>query len=626
MSLATLCPRDMSSELDGGISELLQAILVRTNFVPVVRHVIGWRGLHHTLSGGEAWTAKIKGYAGIFGLRREETQKAEGWWRGRFVLTYFPDPAEALVELCSIRAGAATQRSDYVAFIRNFMRQLEVASLFDIGCIDFHVNWSQDTLELAVDSVTRQQVIALDGIRVARSGQSLELVEPGGYDQDFPSYETALALYEVLAASLTFTLGEPPVSMRFTESAGTQTLYDSTGRFWVRPCEGLLRCRLILRYGSTSSEHLLALGDKDQGCSEICWQAGAQLPARFSQALWWKAHTLSDRRSLDKTALGVDERPALLILTGFLGSGKTSFLQHFIEHQVQRSHFVAVIQNEIGEIGLDGKILDYSVTEIDEGCVCCTLVGSLKQAVRRILTDFQPDHIIVETTGLANPLNLLDEMAELSDLVRFDSVTTVVDAVNALHTLDNQPIAVDQVKAADVLLLNKQDLVDPDLLQRTHQRLRGLNPHAPILTTTKGHVHPALIYEMEDIGRERPDRKNPAGGSRPIGCVSHLDQGLWSHTIRLHRPVAQAVFWDTVAAIPPTVFRAKGVVDLDQPRQTVIFQYVAGRCELSRCHNPGVTDRFLTFIGQAEDRAVSVPLLDRLFAAKRDEEHSCEPL
>jgi G3E family GTPase len=622
MNLTVLCPRDMSSEADGGISELLRAVLVRTNFVLVVRHVIGWRGLHHTFTGGEAWTAKIKGCPGIFGLRQAETQAAGGWWRGRFVLTYFPDPAEEVVELCSIRAAAVTQRSDYVAFIRDFMAQLEVAMLFDIARIDLGVNWSQDTLELAVDSMTREQLVALDGIRVMRSGQSIELVESGGYDRDFPSYATALSFYEVLAASLTFTFGESPVSMRFTEFPGTQIVYDSAGRFEERPCEGVRRCRLILGYGATCSAQLCAVDETGHGLSEICWQAGAQLPAQFGQALWWEAHTLSDRRSLDKTALGVDERPALLILTGFLGSGKTSFLQHFIEYHIQRSHFVAVIQNEIGEIGLDGKLIDYSVTEIDEGCVCCTLVGSLKQAVRRILADFQPDTIIVETTGLANPLNLLDEIDELSDLVRFDSVTTVVDAVNALRTLDDQTIAVDQVKGADVLLLNKQDLADSDLLQRTRERLRRLNSHAPIVTTTKGHVHPVLIYDMQDAGRERTAGKDPAGG-RPIGGMSHLDQELWSHTIRLHRAVARADFLDSVAAIPPTIFRAKGVVDLDRPRQTFIFQYVAGRYELSRSDNPGVADRFLTFIGQGKDRAVSVPLLDQLFAPKRDEEDYC---
>ncbi len=74
-----------------------------------------------------------------------------------------------------------------------------------------------------------------------------------------------------------------------------------------------------------------------------------------------------------------------------------------IEYQTQCSRFVAVIQNEIGEVGLDGKLLDYTITEIDEGCVCCSLVGNLKRAVNGILSSFQPDYIILETTGVAKP-------------------------------------------------------------------------------------------------------------------------------------------------------------------------------------------------------------------------------
>ena len=151
----------------------------------------------------------------------------------------------------------------------------------------------------------------------------------------------------------------------------------------------------------------------------------------------------------------MDERPPLIILTGFLGSGKTSFLQHFIEYQTQRSRFVAVIQNEIGEVGLDGKLLDYTVTEIDEGCVCCSLAGNLKQAVRGILESFSPDTIILETSGLANPLNLLEEMSELGEVVRFDTTVTLVDVLNLESTLSDYRIAVDQIRAADVIVLNK---------------------------------------------------------------------------------------------------------------------------------------------------------------------------
>jgi G3E family GTPase len=219
-------------------------------------------------------------------------------------------------------------------------------------------------------------------------------------------------------------------------------------------------------------------------------------PSCYRDKLWWHADQLKGSKSVDKKILGMDERPPLIVLTGFLGSGKTSFLQHFIEYQTQRSRFVAVIQNEIGEIGLDGKLLDYTVTEIDEGCVCCSLVGNLKRAIQSILESFSPDYIILETSGLANPKNLLDDLGELAETVRLDATVTVVDALNFESTLANYAIAADQVAAADVLLLNKSDLVDEARLEQVKRQLGRLNANAPICVTRRGDVNPALIFDV----------------------------------------------------------------------------------------------------------------------------------
>jgi G3E family GTPase len=612
MNLAELCPRDVGSDPQAGIIELVRAILFRTNFVPVVRHLMGWRGLRHTVRSGEGWTAKLKDRSGIFGLRLDEIVPAEEWTCGRFILSYFPDPAEELVESCSVRAAGLTQREDYFSLIRNFLSETDFGSLFDIARLDVGVNWSKQAVWLGLESLSRQQVIARDGVRLMRNGQLVELVEPGGYDQDFPSYDVALSFYHVLAGSITFNLGEPPVGLSLKQAPGMQTLYGEDGHQWTRPGAFVRRIRLVLSYGETPRADTWLTEDGTHWEPGILWQQGDDLPREFRDALWWTAHSLPHRQSMDKTILGVDTRPPVFVLTGFLGSGKTSFLRNFIEYQVQRSRFVAVIQNEIGAVGLDGKVLDYSVTEIDEGCICCTLVGSLKPAVRRILSELQPDIIVVETTGLANPFNLLDDMAELADLIRFDSVITVVDAINAPRTLEDEPVAIEQVRGADVLLLNKQDLVDAAHLQEMTGRLRRVNPHAPIFTTTKGEIHPSLICEV-DPHRERAT-SDPAGLGSLTRRPTHCDEGIWSHTIALSRPLTQADFCHRVELIPSAVFRAKGIVDLTDPCQTVLFQYVAGRYELSEFHSPGAGDRFLVFIGQAKDPEPIVGELDGLFS------------
>jgi G3E family GTPase len=294
----------------------------------------------------------------------------------------------------------------------------------------------------------------------------------------------------------------------------------------------------------------------------------------------------------------VDERPPLIILTGFLGSGKTSFLQHFIEYQTQRSRFVAVIQNEIGEIGLDGKLLDYTVTEIDEGCVCCSLAGNLKQAVRGILESFSPDTIILETSGLANPLNLLEDITELGEVLRFDSTVTLVDALNLDAALADSPIAADQIRAADVIVLNKCDLVDDARLEAVRRRVQEINPRAPQFCTTQGDLNPGLIFDADDSGLDLNRKKSGAGF---VPHPTHSEAGLWSKSQRLPNALDREKFIRAVGSLPPAVFRVKGILEFSDSPQPLLFQYVAGRFELSLFPQPAVTERFLTVIGRGGD-------------------------
>ena len=207
----------------------------------------------------------------------------------------------------------------------------------------------------------------------------VELIEPGGYDQNFPSYETSLAFYDILASSFTFSFGEPPSYLRSASQAGKEIAYDAAGRhrkYLSRDCQAK---SLYLGYGLGDFREIIEsiIAKQVAADQDVAWKRGAAVLPQYKEAPWWNSHQVSDYKTLDKKILGIDERPQLIVLGGFLGSGKTTFLQHFIEYQVQMNRFVAIIQNEIGETGLDGKLLDqdYALTEIDEGCVCCTLVG-----------------------------------------------------------------------------------------------------------------------------------------------------------------------------------------------------------------------------------------------------------
>jgi G3E family GTPase len=602
MKLKQLYPNEILSSPELGIQELMRGLLVRTNFVPGVRHVIGWRGLKESFTSVEGWTAKIKSFAGVFGMHFDALDKLGDWWIATFPLLYFPDPQEELVEHSSLRAGAYTQRQDYLSYIRDFLLYPQLCELFKIGVIELGINEAGDALILGLDSISHQRMIAKDGVTLLREGRTVELIKPGDCDQNFPAYNTAIAFYQVLAASFTFNLGKPPAYMRYLRRPGKEIVYEAGGRHWQNPADDIHRESLYLGYGAAGFKNVIdAVADETAAASrDIEWEIGKAVMPEFKEALWWNAHQISDYKTLDKKILGVDDRPQLIVLTGFLGSGKTSFLQQFIEYQVQRNRFVAVIQNEIGETGLDGKLLDhdFSVTEIDEGCVCCTLIGNLKKAIHQILSSFQPDYIVLETTGLANPYNLLDEISEVNELVRFDSITTMVDGLNIEQTLNSYDVARDQIKAADIILLNKTDLLIKNLVGKISGQLKEINPSAPILTTVRGDINPALIYGVDPMDDPAVSNRKKSQEDKTQNHHTHERDGFSSYKISFNRPLAKEGFIEAIQALPSTVFRAKGVVEFMGADQPLLFQYVRGRFEFSEFTNPKMSERFLILIGQ----------------------------
>ncbi|PKN41528.1 MAG: hypothetical protein CVU60_10955 [Deltaproteobacteria bacterium HGW-Deltaproteobacteria-18] len=588
-------PGDLFLHAPQGMQELFRVIVMRTNFVPVLRHVIGWRGLKQLTGPVECWTARIRDFDGVFGIFFGGVVEGPDWVRGIFRLHYFPHPDEELVERCSLQAAALSQSGDYMARVRDFMTDPGFADLFHIAELTMSVDAEKKSLTLSLEGLEALRVVCEAGVAVERDGQRITLIKSGGLDSNFPAFATACGFFDVLAASMTFNLDQPPAGLRLTRAPGFELRRSLQGQLFESAVDDNSRMRLTIQYGEG------APGKDDAPRSSEWrtvhdWSLGEPVPEAFADSPWWSAHRLQGASSIDKKALGVDERPPLIVLTGFLGSGKTSFLKHFIEYQTQRSRFVAVIQNEIGAVGLDGKLLDYTVTEIDEGCVCCSLSGSLNRAVKGIVSSFDPDFIIVETTGLANPFNMLEEMEELTELARFDCILTVVDAPNAERTLAEHPIAVDQIRAADIVMLNKQDLVCAERLEAVTQMVRGHNPHAPVFSAVNGELHPALVLDVEDRLHGTLSDKG-----RKLHHLSHMHEGLWAKSVRLERPLEREAFLETVDRLPASIFRAKGVIEFADSPQALLFQYVGGRYEISIFPEQSDPDRFVTLIGQGGD-------------------------
>lgn len=589
---------DLEADPAAGLQALLRALLIRTQFLPTVRHRIGWRGLRAAASSVEAWTAKIRDAAGVYGLFFMGLAPAAGWDAARFGLCYFPEADEPLLERCSLAAAAAAHAEGYRERRRDFTSHPEAAGLFGIGTLLLCVRRDRRAAALALEAASALRTVAADGVQAQRAGQAVTLVAPGGIDQDFPAFETALGFFDVLAASVAFNLEQPLGRLIEARYPATQLVYDRSGRAEAVEAPGLWRGVLLLVWGEGAAEPLLeALGGAgaERPAALVAVDGPETAPPGYRERLWWRAHRLGgDSRSVDKKLLGVDERPPFILLTGFLGAGKTSFLQHYLEYQTRRSRFVAVIQNEIGAQGLDGKLLGYTVVEVDAGCVCCTLAGNLGRAVSGILERFTPDSVILETSGLADPFNLYEELEALSERLRLDATVTVVDAVNLEAALAKGPIAADQIRAADILVVNKCDLVDAQRAAAVEDRLASLNPAALRFRTVGGDLNPALLFDAEVTAPGGPRR-----AGKPRRRPSSAAAGLWSRSLTLRRPLDRERFVQAVARLAPAVFRAKGILEFAGEEGAVVFQYVNGRFELSRFGRPEVADRFLTLIGGA---------------------------
>ncbi|MBM5819411.1 MAG: GTP-binding protein [Cyanobacteria bacterium K_DeepCast_150m_m2_101] len=200
------------------------------------------------------------------------------------------------------------------------------------------------------------------------------------------------------------------------------------------------------------------------------------------------------------------------ILTGFLGAGKTTLLNHILSNQ--QGVKTAVLVNEFGEIGIDNDLIiatGEDMVELSNGCICCSINDELLDAVYRILDRPDPvDYLVVETTGLADPLPVAMTFlgSDLRDDTRLDSIITLIDAENFSDEILDGEVARAQVVYGDILLLNKCDLVSEERLTEVEARLREIKTDARILRSVKGDVSLPLLlsvglFESDKVAAEQ---------------------------------------------------------------------------------------------------------------------------
>jgi G3E family GTPase len=209
---------------------------------------------------------------------------------------------------------------------------------------------------------------------------------------------------------------------------------------------------------------------------------------------------------MPQTAIDAASRTPVTLLTGFLGSGKTTVLNHVLKQPAMAA--TAVIVNEFGEIGIDHLLVEKATDDVvlmQSGCLCCTIRGDIADTLVNLFVDRAKgripgfERVVIETTGLADPAPILHALMSdpiVAERYMVDGVVTTVDAVNGAATLDRQVEAVKQAAVADRLLLTKCDVAAAEDRAGLEMRLGSLNPGAQLMAVTGGAVDPAFLFNL----------------------------------------------------------------------------------------------------------------------------------
>ncbi len=593
MRMENLLPRPLDPLGGPESPSIMTALLSGIHLDRRQAHALGWRGVRPSALHGAAWTCRTASVPHIYGLVFMDEYVWEQQICGMFGFYVFPAAEDPLLDNFPLQALAVALGPDYGVAVRELSAHAETLAPFCLGQVRLAAALDGSSLALELSAQARHRAFSPKGIAVPASdkadsapedGQKTQwIVAPGELEYDLPAFRLLLRPFAALAGTAAVLLDDAPrLAMRVTPNPLEHLHCGKVEPSW--------QMRLEAAFGAEQGDEISIERNAGKAVFSVRGKILSNLPGRYVP------------REDELVRL-----PVMHVLTGFLGAGKTTFLRRWLDFLNGCEQFAAVIQNEFGAIGLDATLTrgETRVELLDEGCVCCSLADSLRPGLRRLLDAAPADQVILETTGVANPANVLDSLGQLADMVRPGLVITVVDVLEwqgGVCAGDGpQGLRRVQVEQADVIIANKADIVRAEELHAVMDVLRTCNAEAIILPAVQGNITFARLNSFLEGWLDRgvrPPSRRPRLTFLPQGQCTHTDEGFASYTVPLSQPVDVNTLREMILAAGPGLCRAKGIVNLfRESRMTpMVVQYAAGRLEFEEAPD-GEHEMYMVFIG-----------------------------